>query len=220
MPIRSVSVKFAAIFLLALLLGGCATTYVPISWGIGEKVQQLSRSDVILTILFDRYDPDRRTLRVGGESFNEVMMPSEVQYHLGAYRQDTKLIYRNLYNEYSDNDLRDLLIHELSHHIWFNHMSPTQRAQWGEHLESHPTSLRDMVRRVYPRPADYDTEDFAFTVEYARTVDIEELTRLNLITVKERDVLLTKLKPVQQPVTQAGSARLFAAEPGLSKLAP
>ncbi|HEY5522818.1 MAG TPA: hypothetical protein VIK21_06470, partial [Desulfuromonadaceae bacterium] len=198
----------------ALLLSGCATTYVPVSWGFGEKVQTLSRSDLTLSILFERYDPQRKTLRVAGASFDEVMMPGEVKYHLGAYRPDTKLIYRNLYHDYNDQDLRDLIVHELSHHIWFSFMTPKQREQWGEHLAYNPTPLRAMVRRVYPLHADYDTEDFAFTVEYARPVDIQELARLNIITAQEGDAILSKQKPAKEPVT------LSAAGPELSKPGP
>lgn len=218
-PVTAVIGKLAAISLLALLWGGCATTYVPISWGIGGKVQQLSRSDLTLAILFDRYDPQRTTLRVAGDSFEEVMMPSEVKHHLGAYRRDTKIIYRNLYHQYSDRELRSLLAHELAHHIWFAFMSPEQQNQWGKHLGDNPTPLRTMVRRVYPRPADYDPEDFAFTVEYARAVDIRELARLNLITEQERDAIIAGQKP-EQPVSPHGSARLSAAGPELSKVTP
>ena len=212
--------KLAAVSILALLLSGCATTYVPISWGFGEKVQLLSRSDPTLAILFNRYDPQRKTLRVEGESFDEVMMPSEVQYHLGAYRQDTKLIYRNLYHDYSDRDLRELLIHELAHHIWFGSMSPEQRVQWGLHLEQNPSPLQAMVRHVYQWPADYATEDFAFTLEYARRADIQELGRLRLITPKERDDILAGQKPGAPVLLPRGKAPVSKAGPELSKIAP
>ncbi|HBG08202.1 MAG: hypothetical protein A2075_05405 [Geobacteraceae bacterium GWC2_58_44] len=224
---------FALILLLALLTGGCATTYVPISWGFGEKVQQLSRSDLTLAILFNRYDPDRQTLRVSGASFDEVMMPSEVMRHLGAYRPDTKLIYRNLYHQYNDQELRSLMCHELAHHIWFGSMTHKQREAWGLHLEANPTPVRAMVRRVYPRPADYDTEDFAFTVERARAVDIEALARMNLITAQERDALLSEpklarereevlseSKPTQQPLATHNGSGISVAGPEVSKADP
>jgi len=208
--------KITGICLLALFLGGCTATYVPISWGMGEKVNGLSRSDLTLAILFNRYDPDRKTLRVSGESYNEVMMPGDVKYHLGAYRRDAKQIYRNLFNEYNDQQLRDVMVHELSHHIWFHFMTSAQQVQWGEHLEQHPTPLRDMVRRVYPDPSQYDTEDFAFTVEFARQTDIEQLARMNLITQKERDDLLAQLKPAHPPMAQQAAPPLLAADPGPS----
>ena len=217
MPSGTVIKNIAALFLLALSLGGCATTYVPISWNFGKQVQRLSRSDLTLAILYNRYDPSRTTLRVAGESFDEVMMPSEVQYHLGAYRQDTKLIYRSLYQDYSDQKLRDLMVHEFSHHIWFSFMSQKQRQQWEEHLANHPSPLQTMVRRVYPNPADYDSEDFAFTVEYARPVDIEELARLNLISGEERDAILAELWPIRQPAQAAAGSG--TASPGLSQTA-
>ena len=207
LPRGTLDKKIAVLLLLALSLSGCAATYVPISWNLGSKVRKLSRSDLTLAILFNRYDPQRTTLRVAGESFDEVMMPSEVKHHLGAYRRDKKLIYRNLYQEYNDRDLRDLIVHEFSHHIWFTAMSPAQREEWEEHLERNPSPLQVMVRQVYQNPADYDTEDFAFTVEYARRVDIEELAHLNIITVEERDAILEQLQPApQQQVTQGSAA--------------
>jgi len=217
MRVSAVIRKLAAVSILALLLSGCATTYVPISWGFGEKVQLLSRSDPTLAILFNRYDPQRKTLRVEAESFDEVMMPSEVKYHLGAYRQDTKLIYRNLYHDYSDRDLRELLVHELAHHIWFDFMLPEQRQQWVIHLEQNPSPLQAMVRQVYQRPADYATEDFAFTLEYARSSDIQELARLHLITTKERDEIFARQKPGALALMPHGKAPLSRSDPELSK---
>lgn len=57
MPSGTLIKKFATCLLLALLLCGCATTYVPISWDFRDKVLELSRSDLTLAILFNRYDP-------------------------------------------------------------------------------------------------------------------------------------------------------------------
>ena len=213
-------VKILPLLLLALLTCGCATTYVPISWGFGEKVQQISRSDLMLTTLFDRYDPGRSTIRVAGASFDEVMMPSQVKHHLGAYRPDTKLIYRSLYQEYTEGQLRTLMLHELAHHIWFSAMSQEQRDQWQAHLRMNPSPLQGMVRRVYSRSADYDTEDFAFTVEYARPVDIQELARLKIITPEERDAILNERRLAQATTTPPGHANLFAADADPSRSAP
>jgi hypothetical protein len=218
MPSGAVIQKVAAVLLLALALGGCAATYVPISWGMGEKVQELSRSDPTLAVLFNRFDPGRDTLRVSGDSFGEVMMPSEVPYHLGAYRAETKLIYRNLYENYSDRDLRDLMLHEFAHHIWFSAISVNQRKQWQTHLEEHPTPLQTLVRRVYPLPSDHDAEDFAFTVQHARQVDIEELVRMKIITSEERAALIAALQPPRHPAVLQGCA-LPAATPELAKKA-
>lgn len=186
------NVMLGAVILLAFLTGGCTATYIPISWGMGEKVHKLSRSDRTLAILFDRYDPKRQTLRVAGESFEEVMMPSEVPHHLGAYRKDTKQIYRNMYNEYTDQQLRDVLLHEMAHHIWFGSMTKTQREEWIEHLDENPSHVREMVRRIYHRSTDHDPEDFAFAVEYGRQADLEKLADMNLISVEERDVILAE----------------------------
>jgi len=208
--------KIALIFLLALSSSGCATTYIPISWNMGDKVQELSRSDLTLAILFNHYDPERSTLRVAGTSFDEVMMPSEVKFHLGAYRPDTGLIYRNLYQNYNDRELRDLMVHEFSHHVWFNFMTQDQRDAWEEHLELNPSPLQAMVRCVYPRPADYGTEDFAFTVEYARPVDIEALARLHLISPQESETLLSAQQKGPPPDFTIGSAKLLHAGAALS----
>jgi hypothetical protein len=139
--------RLGAIILVVMLMSGCATTYVPVSWGLGERVSQLSRSDLMLATLYDRYDPERSTIRISGSSFDEVMMPSEVKFHLGAYRPDTKLIYRNLYHDYPQDELRDVVLHELAHHIWFNFMSPRQRTLWRLHLAENPSPLQQMVRR-------------------------------------------------------------------------
>lgn len=179
----------------AFVLCGCATTYVPVSWGFGEKVQKLSRSDLTLATLFDRYDPERTTVRIGGSSFDEVMMPSEVKSHLGAYRPDTKLIYRNLYQEYNDKELRDLVLHEFAHHIWFTSMSREQRNLWRTHLRLNPSPYQAMVRMIYQNPADHDSEDFAFTVQNARPVDIQALATFNIITAQESDAILKTFQP-------------------------
>jgi hypothetical protein len=210
--------RIVVLLLLAVTLSGCATTYVPISWSMGDKVTQLSRSDQTLAILFNRYDPARATLRVGGTSFDEVMMPSEVKHHLGAYRRDTKLIYRNLYQEFNDDALRDLMLHEFAHHIWFSAMTPKQQVRWGEHLEQNPSPLQKMVRQNYPQPSDYATEDFAFTVEYARPVDLEELARINLITPAERDIMLAEVKPPHHTARQQGGPGPSADGPVASKI--
>lgn len=199
--------KILLFLLLALVTGGCATTFVPISWGFGDKVQQLSRSDLFLKTLFDRYDPGRSTLRVAGASFDQVMMPSQVKHHLGAYRRDTKLIYRSLYQEYSDAQLRTLMLHELSHHIWYSGMNESQREQWRSHLRQNPSPLQAMVRRVYSQNYDYDTEDFAFTVEFARQVDLEALATVNVIGSDERDAIMKDLRMPQPsilPLSHAG----------------
>jgi len=208
MPCGTFIKKMVTIFLLTLLSCGCATTYVPISWYFPDEVRELSRSDLTLAILFNRYDPARSTLRGVGESFDEVMMPNQVKYHLGAYRQDTKLIYRNLYQDYNERELRDLMVHEFSHHIWFNFMSKQQQNAWVEHLEYYPSPLQDMVRYAYPRPGDYDSEDFAFTIEYARPIDIMALASLNLISAQECAALLADRDKNPSPASPHGSAQI------------
>lgn len=191
--------RLGAIILVVLLMSGCATTYVPVSWGLGERVSQLSRSDLMLTTLYNRYDPERSTIRIAGNSFDEVMMPSEVKFHLGAYRPDTKLIYRNLYHDYPQDELRDVVLHELAHHIWFNFMSQQQRTLWRIHLTENRSPLQQLIRRSYPPSTDYNSEDFAFTVEYARPVDIQELAKLNLISPAEEEAILRELNRLPNP---------------------
>jgi hypothetical protein len=199
-------VRLGAMILLTLLMSGCATTYVPVSWGLGDKVAQLSRSDLMLATLYSHYDPERSTLRFTGASFDEVMMPSEVKFHLGAYRTDTKLIYRNLYHDYPTDELRDVLLHELAHHIWFNFMSSQQRSLWRVHLGHNPSPLQQMVRRNYPRSTDYNSEDFAFTVEFARPVDIRELATLGIISLAEEEAILQEFQGRPNPAASYSPA--------------
>jgi hypothetical protein len=180
--------------LIALLCsGGCNTAYVPVSWGQGEQVRRISTSDPTLTALFNHYDPDHKTIRFTGSSFEEVMMPSEVKYHLGAYRPDTKLIYRNLYREYTEQELRDLMVHEFAHHIWFTFMTTQERNAWRKHLILNPSPVQEMVRGTYGDPATWEAEDFAFTVQYPRIADIEMLGTLKVITPEEKEVMLKQL---------------------------
>jgi hypothetical protein len=161
-------------------------------------VQTICRSDRTLATLLDRYDPPRQTLRVSGQSFDDVMLPGEVQNHLGAYRPDTRQIYRNLYRDYNEHELRDLLVHELAHHIWFNFMTSEQQRQWwGAHLDENTTPVRLMVRSSYRRPREWDSEDFAFTLQYARPCDVQELAKLKLISDQERDHILLQLPKVK-----------------------
>lgn len=188
-------VKKLCFLLLVLALTGCATTYVPISWGQGDGIKKLSREDLFLSILFNRYDPDRSTLRVAGTSFDEVMMPDEVKFHLGAYRPDTKIIYRNLYKEYNSDQFRALLLHELSHHVWYNGLTTLQREEWRLHLATNPTAYQPMVRSTYKAGTDYDSEDFAFAMEHARPIDIQQLATLKVITPEERDRILKQKFP-------------------------
>ncbi|MBJ6748846.1 SprT family zinc-dependent metalloprotease [Geomonas anaerohicana] len=197
--------------LVVLMLNGCATTYVPISWGQGDAVKKLSREDVFLSALFNRYDPDRTTLRVAGASFDEVMMPDEVKFHLGAYRPDTRLIYRNMFQQYSEQQLRSVLLHELAHHVWLTAMTSQQREDWRLYLAKNPTSLQDMVRNTYKQGTDYDSEDFAFTVEYARPADLEQLVTLKVITPQDRDKIMKEKYP-KNPEPPKGPALVQTAE--------
>ncbi|MCM0080996.1 hypothetical protein L4X63_05285 [Geomonas sp. Red32] len=199
------AIKALLLLLLAGILAGCNTTYIPVCWGLGNKPKELSRTDTTLMTLFEHFDKDRFTLRLGGSSFEEVMMPSEVKYHLGAYRPDTKQIYRNLYREYNDRELRDLLVHELAHHIWFNYMSVAQRDEWKEYLTKNPNSAQTMVRMAYPDPRTWDTEDFAFAMQYARREDIKELNAIKLISDEECAAILKSL-PADAPVPAKAEA--------------
>ncbi|MBU5612005.1 hypothetical protein [Geomonas azotofigens] len=189
---------------MALILSGCATTYVPISWGNGDKVKKLSREDLFLTTLFNRFDPDRSTVRVSGTSFDEVMMPDEVKFHLGAYRPDTKLIYRNLFQDYSDSQLRSVMLHELAHHVWYNGLTSQQREDWRLYLATRPTPMQAIVRSTYKQGSDYDSEDFAFTVEHARPCDLDELALLKIITPEERDKIMKEKFP-KNPESPTGA---------------
>ncbi|QWV93543.1 SprT-like domain-containing protein [Geomonas oryzisoli] len=203
--------KHLSFVIMALILGGCATTYVPISWGKGDTVKKLSKEDLFLSALFNRYDPDRSTLRVSGASFEEVMMPAEVKFHLGAYRPDTKLIYRNLFQQYSDEQLRSVILHELAHHVWHNGMTPQQHEEWRQYLTANPTPMQSMVRSTYKPGSDFDSEDFAYAVEFARPRDIEELVQLKIITVEERDRIM-KAKFPENAAPSTGKPLVRTAE--------
>ncbi|GFO54136.1 hypothetical protein GMSM_11430 [Geomonas sp. Red276] len=193
------AIKALLLLLFADILAGCNTTYIPVSWGLGNKPKELSHTDTTLMTLFEHFDKDRFTLRLGGSSFEEVMMPSEVKYHLGAYRPDTKQIYRNLYREYNDRELRDLLVHELAHHIWFNYMSVAQRDEWKEYLIKNPSTAQALVRMAYPDPRTWDTEDFAYAMQNARREDIKELNAIKLISDEECAAILKSL-PADAPL--------------------
>lgn len=197
--------------LIALVLSGCATTYVPISWGQGDTVKKLSKEDVFLAALFNRYDPDRSTVRVSGPSFDEVMMPSEVKFHLGAYRPDMKLIYRNLFQQYSEGQLRSVMLHELAHHVWYTGMTAQQREDWRQYLAKNPTPMQSMVRATYKQGSDYDSEDFSFAVEFARPNDLEQLTILKVITPEERDRIMKEKFP-KSPEPPKGPPLVHTAE--------
>lgn len=205
-------VKKLPFLLMALLISGCATTYVPISWGQGDVVKKLSREDLFLSTLFNRYDPDRNTLRVSGASFDEVMMPSEVKLHLGAYRPDTKIIYKNLFQQYTEGQLRSVMLHELAHHVWYNGMSIQQREDWRQYLATNPTRLQAIVRSTYKQGTDFDSEDFAFAVEYARPSDIEELATLKIITPEEREKIMKLKFPPRTAALPQGPPLLRTAE--------
>ena len=205
-------VKKLSYLLLALTISGCATTYVPISWGQGDLVKRLSREDLFLSTLFNRYDPDRNTLRVSGASFDEVMMPSEVKLHLGAYRPDTKIIYRNLFQQYTEGQLRSVMLHELAHHVWYSGMSAQQREDWRLYLATNPSRLQAMVRSTYKQGTDFDSEDFAFAVEYARPGDIQELATLKIITPEEREKIMTLKFPPKRADLPQGPPLVRTAE--------
>ena len=171
--------------IIAALLAGCATTFIPISWGMRDKVLRISQQDEVLKILFHRYDPERNTLRVDGASFDIVEMPHKDWRFEGAYRREYKLIYRNLDVIPADSDLRNILVHEMAHHIWANFLTKEQKKGWCRHLQENPSRWQALVRSVYADAGTYDDEDFAYTVEFPRKVDVEELARLAIITEDE-----------------------------------
>jgi len=171
--------------IIAALLAGCATTFIPISWGMRDKVLRISQQDEVLKILFHRYDPERNTLRVDGASFDIVEMPHKDWRFEGAYRREYKLIYRNLDIIPADGDLRNILAHEMAHHIWANFLTKEQKKGWCQHLQENPSRWQALVRSVYADAGTYDDEDFAYTVEFPRKVDVEELARLAIITEDE-----------------------------------
>lgn len=178
-------VRLAVAGVTCTMLAGCATTFIPISWGMREKVLLLSKQDAVLDILFRRYDPERTTLRVAGESFDIVEAPHSDWRYEGAYRPEYRIIYRNLEATLDGRDLRNVMVHEMAHHIWFNFMTEEQRGGWRRYLEGNPSNWQIMVRRTYEDKRLHDAEDFAYTVEFPRTEDIEALARLAVISEEE-----------------------------------
>jgi hypothetical protein len=179
----------------ALFLSGCSVTYIPVSWGMGERVKEISSRDELLNILFTRYDPKRLLLRVDGESFNEVLTADEAKLRLGAYRPEKKLVYRNLEADLDDAGLRDLLVHEVAHHVWFNFMNLDQQADWVSHLVRNPAPWQMMVRLTYRNPKSHDPEDFAYTIQFARPADIEMLADLGLMSRDEATRVIRTIPP-------------------------
>jgi hypothetical protein len=174
-----------AAVIIAATLAGCSTTFIPISWGMRDKVLQLSQQDEVLKILFRRYDPERKTLRVDGASFDVVDMPHQDWRFEGAYRREYRLIYRNLDVLPADSDLRNILVHEMAHHIWANFLTKEQKEGWCRYLQENPSRWQAMVRNIYPDARSYDDEDFAYAVEFPRKADIDALARLGIITENE-----------------------------------
>jgi hypothetical protein len=194
------------VMIIALLLTGCSTTvtYIPISWGMGEKVKNLTQQDEFLKVLFNRYDPERTTLRVSGESFYEVLTPDTAAKRQGAYRTATHLIYRNFEKKLSDQELRSVMTHEIAHHVWFNFLKPEQKTAWQAHLEKNPSEWQKIVRQDYPEKNLHAAEDFAFTIAAPRKTDIEMLASLGVISAKERDAVLRTGIMVTTPVLAKG----------------
>lgn len=176
--------------LLTLALSGCAVTYVPVSWELPPQVRKMTFTDEFLKVLYQRYDPQRQTLRIDGASFQETMTPKEAKKRLGAYRQDTKLVYKNLYIKLDDTQLRDLIAHEMSHHVWFSFMKSAQREAWRKHLADNPSPLQEFVVKNYEDPATHDAEFFAFVVSNPRPIDLRKLAELSVISSEEAEAII------------------------------
>ena len=173
---------------LVTVLAGCAPVpFVPISWGMRDRVLALSREDVVLAILYARYDPVRATLRIDGPSFDEFEKLENATTG-GAYRPDLELIYRNSESQLKGRELRNTITHEFAHHIWYRCLTAEQKEAWRAYLQGHPNRWQVMVRNVYPDPQQYDGEDFAYTVEFPRPEDIAELAELRVITTGEMEL--------------------------------
>lgn len=194
--------RFIVAGAIAAMLAGCAITFIPISWGMREKVLRLSQQDEVLCILFRRYDPERKTLRVDGASFDIVEMQHRDWKYEGAYRPEHRLIYRNLDAVLDDRDLRNVMTHEMAHHIWFCFLTAEQKAGWCRHLQENPSGWQTMVRRTYEDKRLYDAEDFAYTVEFPRKADIEALARLAIITEDEMRRWLQANTPAELQAAQ------------------
>jgi hypothetical protein len=188
--------------IIVAILAGCATTFIPISWGMRDKVLRLSQQDEVLKLLFHRYDPERKTLRVDGASFDIVEMPHKDWRFEGAYRREYRLIYRNLEVMPADGDLRNILAHEMAHHIWANFLTKEQKEGWCHYLQKNPSRWQALVRSIYTDARSYDDEDFAYSVEFPRKIDVEALSRLAIITEDEMRRWVRVNTPSEPPETQ------------------
>ncbi|HEX8960902.1 MAG TPA: hypothetical protein VF775_04950 [Geobacteraceae bacterium] len=202
--VRNTIYSLLAVGVMGAVIVGCATTFVPISWGMREEVLRLSHQDEVSQILFHRYDPERKTLRVDGASFDFVDMPHSDWRLEGAYRQETRLIYRNLEIVPDDRELRNIMVHEMAHHIWFYFLSKEQKEIWCHYLKENPTRWQAVVRKVYQDKRLHDSEDFAYAVEFPRHVDIGELVRLGVITEDEMR-RWEQAAPPQEPWLSTGA---------------
>jgi len=197
----SVIAKLTVAAAMVVLVACASTTFVPISWGMRDKVLSMSQRDEVLRILFQRYDPERKTLRVDGPSFELVDLPHSNWRFEGAYRAETHLIYRNLDISLEDPDLRNIMAHEMAHHIWSCFLNEEKKKEWGTYLAENPSHWQPVIRQAYRDVKVQSSEDFAYAVTFPRSADVRELATLDIISEEEMQRWLKVCPPPEVPAT-------------------
>jgi hypothetical protein len=177
--------------LTALLTTGCVAMYAPIVWNHRAQVNDIVDTEPLLSALYKKYDPQRETLR-GPNGYDEQAFPSEAALRLASYNPLTKIIYINREFAFTDNQLKEVLVHEFCHHIWDNGLDKSVQSSWNEYLKQHPSPLQRLVGLYYP-PGRQEIENFAFTIEFPRKEDIKELVTLSILNESEAEAVLAKM---------------------------
>jgi hypothetical protein len=184
--------KYIIYLITVFFLTGCVAMYVPISWEHGDQIHNIIDKDPLLSALYKRYDPDRLTLR-GPSGFDELMSPFEVKSHLATYNKTTYAIYINREVNFTDQQLKEIIIHEFCHHIWNIKLDNATKNKWYAYLRQHPSTIQRLVSLYYPL-SNQNVENFAFTLQFPQKEDIKELSTLSILNEEEANAVLSQMK--------------------------
>lgn len=173
-------------------LTGCVAMYVPISWDHREQVYKIIDKDPLLSALYKRYDPEKVTLR-GPNGFDELMSSFEGKSHLAAYKKTTNVIYINREANFTDEQLRQIVIHEFCHYLWNTKFDNTIKIKWDTYLQEQSSTIQRLVNLYYPQSSQ-NVENFAFTVQFPQKTDILELVKLSILNGTEANAVLGQMK--------------------------
>ena len=184
--------KYIIYLITVFFLSGCVTMYVPIVWDHREQVSKFIEKDPLLSALYKRYDPDKVTLR-GPNGFDELTSPFEAKTPLAAYKKSTNVIYVNREVNFTDEQLKQILIHEFSCHLWNTKFDNATKNKWETYLLRHPSTIPRLVSLFYPQSSQ-NAENFAFTMQFPQKEDIKELVRLSILSEAEANPVLDQMK--------------------------